>query len=137
MFICRRTGNVHNPFILPHTSLFLLPLIFYFLGDLGYILKISPRNTSPTSSSMSNGLCGRQGGNVVSPCRRTWNSLTFVPTCCNRYRARYWADRIETGFLVPALLPWAILLSLIPHWQSQGLAWKISEITPGPGNASE
>lgn len=79
MFICRRTGNAHNLFLLPHTSLFLLPLISHLLGDLGYILEISPRKTSPTSSSMSNGWCGRQGGNVVSPCRRTRNSLTFVP----------------------------------------------------------
>lgn len=47
---------------------------------------------------------------MVSPRRRTWSSLTFVPTCCNMYR-------IETSFLVPALLPRAILLSLIPHGQ--------------------
>ena len=54
----------------------------------------------------------RQGGILVSSCRRTWTSFTFVPTCCNRYRAWYGADRIETWFLVPALLLWLIFLSL-------------------------
>ena len=145
IFIHRRTGNAQSPFLPLHTSLSLLPLISFLFESLDYILKISPRKTSPTSCSMLNSLCRWQGRNVVSHCKRTQNSLIFFPISCNRYRVwqkEHWTDGIETCFLVLTLLPISSVtlgnspLSglLTPHCQSQGLAWKVSEVLPGPDN---